>query len=126
MPQSTHDLGAHAGCRGTPGYSAPEVHTVGAPVSSSADIYMLGMTCLEMDQQEAPFHGQDWTLLNQLQKDGRLPLPAVHAGCTRHWRHLILKCTQRDLSRRPSASRLCTLIERMAPHLDFDTLRRSS
>ncbi|HLY99685.1 MAG TPA: tetratricopeptide repeat protein [Candidatus Angelobacter sp.] len=87
---------------GTPAYMSPE-QLQGKELTIASDIYSLGLVLYEMVTGARPFQGESsWTeALKRLTDDPVAPVK-VSAKLGRNWNAVILKCLERDPSKRIS------------------------
>jgi serine/threonine protein kinase len=99
-PGEVGDLPAETGMVGSPLYMAPEQVT-GAPVSTSTDVYALGIVLYEMVTGTLPFVG-DSLVDSAYQRLHHAPQPpsARRPGLSRRWELAILRCLELDPARR--------------------------
>ena len=93
-------MNSTTGLLGSPAYMAPE-QVEGRAVGPAADIYALGVVLYEMVTGELPFVGATpiVTAMKRLTESPRPPR-AVAADLPPHWDAVILRCLERDPSRR--------------------------
>jgi len=93
-------VNATSGLLGSPAYMAPE-QVEGRAVGPAADIYALGVVLYEMVTGELPFVGATpiVTAMKRL-TDSPRPPRALAADLPPHWDAVILRCLERDPSRR--------------------------
>ncbi|HEX7153528.1 MAG TPA: protein kinase [Thermoanaerobaculia bacterium] len=110
---------------GTPDYMSPEQVESG-DVSAASDVYALGIVMFEMVTGKLPFHGNTAyaTAMSRLQKAAPTPrtlVPALDAK----WESVILRCLERDPSRRFTSSReVVRALEEGGPKFTRSTRQR--
>ncbi|HWZ42109.1 MAG TPA: tetratricopeptide repeat protein [Candidatus Saccharimonadales bacterium] len=85
---------------GTPAYMSPE-QLLGEKLTAASDIYSLGLVLYEIATGVRPFHGESsWTeTLKRLSADPPAPVTVV-PNLDPRWNRTILRCLQRDPSKR--------------------------
>lgn len=89
---------------GTPTYMSPE-QLMGEKLTAASDIYSLGLVLYETMTGVRPFHGESsWTeTLKRLSSDPPAPVELI-PGLDPRWNRTIMRCLQRDPSRRFSST----------------------
>jgi eukaryotic-like serine/threonine-protein kinase len=88
---------------GTPGYMSPE-QVEGGPVDHRGDLYALGVILYEMVTGEVPFIGESTLKVLHLKESAKNP-KLVNADLPDYLAHIIVRCLERDLSRRYQSAR---------------------
>ena len=109
---------------GTTRWRAPEVFDVTGggvpkPYSMKADVYSFSMTCVEILTRQVPYHEMATTdIKNYVKAGGRPELPS---DVPKDLRNLIVRCWDKDPTKRPDFSEICTCMQGLKEHsLVFD------
>ncbi|KAG0563199.1 hypothetical protein M758_8G010400 [Ceratodon purpureus] len=104
---------------GTTRWRAPEVFDVTGggvpkPYSMKADVYSFSMTCVEILTRQVPYHGMLTTdIKKHVKAGGRPELPS---NVPKDLRNLIVRCWDKDPTRRPDFSEICTCMQGLKEH----------
>jgi serine/threonine-protein kinase len=87
---------------GTPHYMAPEQISTKKDVDVRADVWAMGVILYELLVGETPFEAEGWTaVLRKVRTIDVPPLRDAVPSAPEALEHLVLRCTQREKTRRP-------------------------
>ncbi len=98
---------------GTPAYMSPE-QIEGRPVLASSDIFSLGVVLYEMATGRRPFHGGSGAaLMSSILRDAPPPPAQITSGLPNAIGDLILRCLDKDGTRRPTSRAVRDELQRL-------------
>ncbi|KNC53615.1 STE/STE20 protein kinase [Thecamonas trahens ATCC 50062] len=104
--QLTHSRQRKSTLVGTPYWMAPEVVYDGATYDSKADIWSLGITCIEMAELKPPNSSIDATTAMYLIPNQPSPNFAKPSRFSPEFRDFVRRCLHKNPAKRPSAAEL--------------------